>query len=591
MKKKMTKMIVIVFSLLFIFSACGTMGTENPHTTTIAPTTEEITTEKIIEATEQTEENVETTEQKEAKFSYQVEYSGTVSFKNNREYFALFTSLEDMDKLDSVSQEMKEKYDEKWFETHSFVFLWVGHGSCCFADVNQVQFEDGCLTVSINRVKTNQEDLYKEKGKDYQLGEGGNHHDEAALSSSFIIEFDKNGEEMLGLLEKIIYKVRDWPSRDYLYVTELRLRNPEVVESTEQTEAFSYQIEYGDAIYYKDWRKHYFALFTSPEDMDKLDGVSQEKKEKYDEKWFETHSFAFISLGHGSCCFADVNWVQFEEGCLTVAINFVSKNQEDRYKEKGKDYQLGEGGNHHDEALVNLYAILEFDKNGEEMLGLLEKLIVKVRDWPSRDYLVESEIPLREPEPPVLELEDIPFIAGYRWTEKGKYKYANEYLYGYEKWGDKMVVSSTMSRLRLCFDATDSEELQEKGGFISRRWNSAAIYTMLGLKPSYDCEVKKVSIEDETLRVYADVVHKHWDQLTEAEQAEITSGKVSFLNETDENKYEMYLAIKTEYREEYVELMKELKKGVLVLRDVMSGKTVEVDLEFFSLIDKEYLPY
>ena len=361
--------------------------------------------------------------------------------------------------------------------------------------------------------------------------------------------------------------------------TTAEITTEESVESTEQTEAFSYQIEYGDSIYYKDWRKHYFALFTSPEDMDILDDVSQEMKEKYDEKWFKTHSFAFISLGHGSCCFADVNWIQFEEGCLTVAINFVDKNQEDRYKEKGKDYQLGEGGSYHDEAACTPYAILEFDKNGEEMLGLLEKLIVKVRDWPSRDYLVESEIPLREPEPP--------FIAGYRWIEKGKYKYANEYLYGYEKWGDKMVVSSTMSRLRLCFDATDSEELREKGGFISRRWNSAAIYTMLGLKPSYDCEVKKVSIEDETLRVYADVVHKHWDQLTEAEQDEITSGKVSFLNETDENKYEMYLAIKTEYREEYVELMKTLKKGVLELRDVKSGNITEMELEFFSLTGED----
>jgi len=373
--------------------------------------------------------------------------------------------------------------------------------------------------------------------------------------------------------------------------TTAEITTEEIVESTEQAEAFSYQIEYGGSIDYKDSDK-YFALFTSPEDMDKLDGVSQKMKEKYDEKWFETHSFAFIWLGYyGSCCFADVNWVQFEEGCLTVAINFVQKNQEDRYKEKGKDYQLGEGGNHHNEDAFSSCFIIEFDKNGEEMLGLLEKLIVKERDWPSRDYLHVNEIPLREPEPPVLELEDIPFIAGYRWTEKGKYKYANEYLYGYEKWGDKMVVSSTMSQLRLCFDATDSEELREKGGFISRRWKSAAIYTMLGLKPSYDCEVKKVSIEDETLKVYADAVHKHWDQLTEAEQAEITSGKVSFLNETDENKYEMYLAIKTEYREEYVELMKALKKGVLVLRDVMSGKTTEMELEFFSLIDKEYLPY
>ena len=183
----------------------------------------------------------------------------------------------------------------------------------------------------------------------------------------------------------------------------------------------------------------------------------------------------------------------------------------------------------------------------------------------------------------MLELEDIPFIVGYRWTEKGKYKYANEYLYGYEKWGDKMVVAARMHQLQKCFDATDSEELQEKRGFFSRTWNSAAIYTMLGLKPSYDCEVKKVSIEDETLRVYADVVHKHWDQLTEAEQAEIASGKVSFLNETDENKYEMYLAIKTEYREEYVELMKTLKKGVLELRDVKSGNITEMELEFFSL--------
>ena len=294
MKKKMTKMIVIVFNLLFIFSACGTMGTENPHTTTIAPTTEEITTEKIIEATEQTEKNVETTEQKEAKFSYQVEYSGTVSFKNNREYFALFTSPEDMDKLDSVSQEMKEKYDEKWFETHSFVFLWVGHGSCCFADVNQVQFEDGCLTVSINRVKTNQEDLYKEKGKDYQLGEGGNHHDEAALLSSFIIEFDKNGEEMLGLLEKLIYKVRDWPSRDYLYVTELRLRNPEVVESTEQTDSPSHDFTY-EAVYSGSWSaggrdKAGFLLVTGRDEIDDFVKLDSQSNEKYSSEWFETHA-------------------------------------------------------------------------------------------------------------------------------------------------------------------------------------------------------------------------------------------------------------------------------------------------------------
>ena len=216
--RKIVKRIVVILSLLLVFSACGTTGTEGAHTTTAALTTAEVTTEEI-----------ESTEQAEA-FSYQIEYDWAINYKDSNKYFALFTSPEDIDKLDGVSQEMEAKYDEKWFETHSFAFIWLGHGSCCFADVNQVQFENGCLTVSINFVKKGQEDLYKEKGKDYQLGEGGNHHNEAAVSLCIIIEFDKNGEEMLGLLEKLIYKVRDWPSRDDVHVGELRLREPEVVE-------------------------------------------------------------------------------------------------------------------------------------------------------------------------------------------------------------------------------------------------------------------------------------------------------------------------------------------------------------------------
>ncbi|MBQ6874858.1 MAG: hypothetical protein IJN46_01310 [Lachnospiraceae bacterium] len=365
----------------------------------------------------------------------------------------------------------------------------------------------------------------------------------------------------------------------------------EIVVSTEQPQIeLSYQVEHSSTINYKDndWDKH-FVLFTSREDLDKLSGVDQRLNEKYSDEWFETHSFILFDSGHCSCCFVDLNRVEYEDGCLTISLNLVKTRQEDLYKEKGKDYVRGSGGNNHHADYIPFCFLIEFDKNGEEMLGLLEKVVGKVRDYPSSSWH-EVELRLREPEPPVLELDEVPFIAKYRWSEKEKYRFVSEYQYGHEKWGNKVLVSSTFGGLQLCLLATKTEELRGPGEFGTFS-NKVNIYTMFSLNPSYGCEVQKVSIEDDTVRIYADVVHKQWEELTEAERAEITSDKVDFSDETDENKYEMYLAIDSEHTKEYLELMRAVNKGVLILRNAMSGQTVEMELEFFSLIDKWYIPY
>ena len=357
--------------------------------------------------------------------------------------------------------------------------------------------------------------------------------------------------------------------------------------STEQTQApeLNYQVVLGFAAEFKDSGKN-FALFTSREDVDKLEGVDPQLYEKYNDDWFKTHSFILVTMGHGSCCYADLCRIEQVGNDLIISVNKVDKDQDD-YQERGKEYEDPEFRGTHthsaDYCVSNFF--IEFDQSGEEMLQWLETVTYRFRDYPS-SWWRETELSLKEPEHPPLNLTAIPFLAQYVKAEKEKYVEYEEHKTTYEKWGNK-VVTAPQSKSRVpCISLTQSggadalwEELDAEMGA------RPIIYAMIGLNQSYQCEVYNVSISTgNKLMIYMYAEHGNWDKLTEAEQDAITRGESACGIGSDTHKYEIFLGIDSEYGSEYVELMKTLDGCVLVVTDKHNKQRTKIEVEYFTTL-------
>lgn len=357
--------------------------------------------------------------------------------------------------------------------------------------------------------------------------------------------------------------------------------------STEQTQALelNYQVVPGFSVEFKDSGKS-FALFTSREDVDKLEGVNPQLYEKYNDDWFKTHSFILVTMGHGSCCYADLCQIEQIGNGLIISVNRV-KNGQDDYLEKGKEYEDPEFRGTHthlDDYCVSNFFI-EFDQSGEEMLQWLETVTYRFRDYPS-SWWREGELSLREPEHPPLNLTAIPFLAQYVKAEKEKYVEYEENKTTYKKWGNKVVIAPQSESLIPCFSLTQSSGADALGEELEAEMGARPIiYAMIGLNPSYQCEVYKVSISTgNKLMIYMYAEHENWDNLTKAEQDAITWGESACGSDSDTHKYEIFLGIDSEYGAEYVELMKTLDGCVLVVTNKHNKQRTKIEMEYFTTL-------
>ena len=366
----------------------------------------------------------------------------------------------------------------------------------------------------------------------------------------------------------------------------------EAIQTTEQTETaeqseLSYQVVYSDAIGFKN-PEYNFALFANREELSKLDNLDSQLYEKYDDEWFDKHSFIFIELRRGSCCFGEFNRLEWDDGCLTVYIDRIDNDDRAYYQEKGKDYEAPyDTGAHHnlDACMSNFF--IEFDRNGAEMSELIDKVIYKFRDYPSPSWS-EIEIPLREPEPPVLELESIPFRAAYIRAQKDSYSHYEDSKGTYREWGNKAAISVGVDLFDQAFGLNGlidaftfvpelRAEMKNAGPFV---------YASVGINPSYRCEVQRVSIEGTTLKLYADAVYEDWDKLTEAQQAAIKADSRGCELGLDTHKQEIILGFETAYGGEYLELLKTNENCVVVVRDAQTDQTTELELKYFTKLQE-----
>lgn len=210
MKKTTIITIVLTFSLFLFLSACSTTGTENTHTTTIAPATAEITTEETPESTEQTEAP-------SYDFTYEAVYSGSWTVEvGDKDGFLLVTSRAEIDDFVKLDPESNEKYSSEWFETHALICVKFGHSSCDVARLNRIEVGEKTMIVYVDVV--HDEEFYKEHGKEYEIKvsspvSGG--HTEAEGLTKFFIEFDKNGKEFVKTLKAAMVKWRDYPYSEW----------------------------------------------------------------------------------------------------------------------------------------------------------------------------------------------------------------------------------------------------------------------------------------------------------------------------------------------------------------------------------------
>lgn len=206
MRKNAKKAIVVTLSLL-ILSACGSVGTENIYTTTVESTMEEITAEEIVESAIPTETPA-------YKFNYEVEYSGGWLVEGvDEDGFLLITSREELENLVVVNQELNEKYNQTWFETHALVAGEWGHASCDRAVLNRIEVNEKTMVIFIDIVHSEEEELYKNQGKDYERSDvGRGEHTAAEGGTYFFIETDKEGEAFAKGLKAAMVRVRNYPS-------------------------------------------------------------------------------------------------------------------------------------------------------------------------------------------------------------------------------------------------------------------------------------------------------------------------------------------------------------------------------------------
>ena len=364
----------------------------------------------------------------------------------------------------------------------------------------------------------------------------------------------------------------------------------EMVETTEQSETaeqkeLSYQVVKRGTVEFKDWEKG-FALFTSREDVDKLNALNAGSLEKYDDEWFKNHSFVLVLAGHGSCCFMEFNRIELDGKTLAVYIDCIDDDDKELYLEKGKDYvdPNYNGIAHTEDALITTFFI-EFDRNGEEMRGLIDKVIYKSRQYRDASWS-EVEIPLREPIPPVLETESIPFQTKYIKAQKDSYRQYDGDKGRYTEWENKAMISPSVNSADQCFSRNDliGDPMDFMKKMRSELPQKPIIYALIGMNPSYQCEMQKVSIDGTTLRLYADAVYEGWEKLTDAEQAAIKAREQDCEVGLDTHKYEMFIGIDTEYEMEYLELMKTIETCVLTVTNVHTGETAELELKYFTAI-------
>ena len=206
MSKKLIKTMIATLSVLLFLGACGTTGTENTHTTTIAPATVEVTTEETPESAEQTEAP-------SYDFTYEDVYSGSWGIKGgDSDGFLLITSREDLESFLRLDQSLDKKYSREWFETHALICVKFGHSSCDVARLNRIEVGEKTMVIYVDVV--HDEEFYKEHGKEYEIKvsspvSGG--HTEAEGLTKFFVEFDKNGKEFVKTLKAAMVKWRDYP--------------------------------------------------------------------------------------------------------------------------------------------------------------------------------------------------------------------------------------------------------------------------------------------------------------------------------------------------------------------------------------------
>ena len=208
--RKVVKRIVVIFSFLLFFSACGTTGTEGAHTTSIALTTAEVTTEEI-----------ESTEQAEAPsydFTYEAVYSGNWGAKEvDSDGFLLVTSREEIDNFVKLDSQSNEKYSSEWFETHALICVRFGHSSCDVARLNRIEVGEKTMVIYVDVVHDGE--FYKKHGKDYEVKVSSpvsDGHTEAEGQTEFFVEFDKDGKEFVKTLKAAMVKWRDYPYSAWL---------------------------------------------------------------------------------------------------------------------------------------------------------------------------------------------------------------------------------------------------------------------------------------------------------------------------------------------------------------------------------------
>lgn len=206
MKKNVSKMITVILSLLLILSACDTTGTENTHTSTVAPTTAEITTKETPESTEQTEN-----------FAFEVLYSiNERSSVKEEDRSVLITSRAEFEESVFLPQHLSEKYTESWFKTHALICFEAGGNSCDRAALNRIEMGEGTMTVYIDIIHSSEEGFYEKLGKDYEIQDPGTDNCNLAVGSTVIIlEIDKDDEALVKSLKTVMRKVRYWPSFEW----------------------------------------------------------------------------------------------------------------------------------------------------------------------------------------------------------------------------------------------------------------------------------------------------------------------------------------------------------------------------------------
>ena len=194
----------------------------------------------------------------------------------------------------------------------------------------------------------------------------------------------------------LILSACDTTGTENTHTTTVALTTAEVtteeIESTEQTEAPSYDFTY-EAVYSGCWGAKEvdsdgFLLVTSREEIDNFVKLDSQSNEKYSSEWFETHALICVKFGHSSCDVARLNRIEVGEKTMVIYVDVV--HDEEFYKEHGKEYEVKvsspvSGGHTAAEGQTEFF--VEFDKDGKEFVKTLKAAMVKWRDYPYSAWL------------------------------------------------------------------------------------------------------------------------------------------------------------------------------------------------------------